>query len=87
MAAYAFLGFLLRSAFGPASRRPLFATVAAALIAAVYGAIDEVHQAFVPGRFATVADGAANTVGAVLGAWIAVHRETWRRIAKTRRRS
>jgi len=36
--------------------------------ASVYGAIDEFHQYFVPGRFCDVFDWAADTLGAATGA-------------------
>jgi VanZ family protein len=39
-----------------------------AIIASVYGVIDEVHQYFTPGRDCNVWDWAADTLGAVLGA-------------------
>lgn len=43
------------------------ATVAA-LLAAAYGVSDELHQSFVPGRVADVADVSADAVGAVVSA-------------------
>lgn len=39
----------------------------AALIAILYGASDEWHQTFVPGRFATLADWVADVLGAIAG--------------------
>ena len=66
-AAYAGLGFLSARAFaraGPGlSARATF--LAAASFAALYGATDELHQYFVPGRFASVADWGADALGAV----------------------
>jgi VanZ family protein len=44
------------------------ALVVAALVASAYGASDEYHQAFVPGRDATPRDWAADTVGGLIGA-------------------
>lgn len=38
----------------------------AVLLASLYGMTDELHQAFVPGRSADVADWLADTLGAVL---------------------
>ena len=57
---YAVLGFLLAKA--TRSWR------AAWVIAAWYGATDEVHQAFVPGRMAGIDDWWADVTGAFLGA-------------------
>ena len=44
------------------------AFAASALLASLYGASDEYHQAFVPGRNSTVSDWIADCVGGVLGA-------------------
>ena len=41
--------------------------VTAALISILYGASDELHQMFVPGRFATLSDLVSDTIGAVAG--------------------
>jgi VanZ family protein len=35
-----------------------------------YGITDEIHQMFVPGRIASVADILADITGGMLGAWI-----------------
>lgn len=42
----------------------------AALITVVWGAIDEIHQAYVPGRFSDVGDVIADACGAATGALI-----------------
>jgi VanZ family protein len=47
------------------------AVLAAAVIASAFGATDEVHQSFVPGRNADVADWVADTLGAAVGALVA----------------
>jgi VanZ family protein len=65
---YAGLGGLVAVALGARGVRPGRALAAAALLASAYGATDELHQALVPGRVADVADWAADTVGAILGA-------------------
>jgi VanZ family protein len=65
---YGGIGFLLALAFlasGVALRRAL---LVAAVGASVYGASDEIHQAFVPNRSFDVRHWAADTVGAALGA-------------------
>lgn len=50
------------------ARRARF--VAAFLATAAYGIVDEVHQSFVPGRDATVADAVADAFGAAIGVWL-----------------
>jgi VanZ family protein len=69
---YGIEGFLLSFAVvWPDSRfswwRP--ATIAAAL--AVWGTIDEIHQAFIPGRMMEGADVVVDTLGGFLGALLA----------------
>jgi len=56
-AEYALLSFLLFKATGSAK--------AAFVISALYGASDEVHQAFVPGREASLFDWLADLAGAL----------------------
>lgn len=84
--AYAVLGVLVRSGLGPGLHRPLVATCATVLIVTAYGAVDEVHQSFVPGRSPSVADGIADAVGAILGAWLGTSGIVGRLRAATRRR-
>ncbi len=66
-AGYAVLGFLLAKASG--SWR------SALLLAAWFGASDELHQAFVPGRAAGLDDWLADALGAWLGARIGTRRQ------------
>ncbi|MDP3767398.1 MAG: VanZ family protein, partial [Dehalococcoidia bacterium] len=54
---------------GLASGWPIAAMAFA--LAVLYGAADEVHQAFVPGRTASEADLLLDAVGALLGVWLA----------------
>jgi len=62
---YATGGFLAAGAFGfLAGRRPLFAAVA---FCGLWGASDEWHQSFVPGRDCSVYDLMADVVGATIG--------------------
>ena len=49
-------------------RRPALALLLTALAASAYGATDEVHQYFVPGRNCNVWDWIADTLGAIIGA-------------------
>jgi len=60
---YAVLAWLLRK-----SGLPFFW---AATLAIFYGASDEWHQSFVPGRFCDAADLLADSIGAVVGAFSA----------------
>ncbi|HQR30391.1 MAG TPA: VanZ family protein [Anaeromyxobacteraceae bacterium] len=65
---YAVLGALLAPALRLAGMSPRGALLAAAVLGSLYGATDEFHQAFVPGRTADVLDWVADTLGAGLGA-------------------
>ncbi|UCH36712.1 MAG: VanZ family protein [Armatimonadota bacterium] len=66
--AYAILGSLVWWAAAPAGLAP--AAALAIVIAGLYGASDEIHQRFVPGRFADLADWFADVAGAVAAAVI-----------------
>jgi VanZ family protein len=59
-------GFWVYPAFW--HRRPVFSLLLTALVVSGYGAIDEFHQYFVPGRDCNVWDWIADTLGAFLGA-------------------
>ncbi len=71
LGAYAVLGALVAGALA-ARIGGARAVGLAALIAAGYGATDEWHQSYVPGRDADPADWAADAVGAIAGASAAV---------------
>jgi VanZ family protein len=58
--------FALRSS-GVAWRRALLLAIVGA---SLYGASDEFHQAFVPGRSSDVQDWAADTLGGAMGAFL-----------------
>jgi VanZ family protein len=85
---YAVLGLLLvrglarepRTACWPA----LAAILAAVAAVAVFGALDEWHQAAIPGRSPGIGDWTADVVGAGLGALAGAR--LWKRSAKRRRR-
>lgn len=67
---YAILGGLLAWAFVKAKPRVVPSQtiwVLAAVISILYGASDEWHQTFVPGRFATLADWVADALGSIAG--------------------
>jgi len=67
---YAVLGGLCYRAFhwGTNESWRLWAFPSAILLASLYGASDEVHQAFVPFRDSSWLDWVADTVGATIGA-------------------
>jgi len=65
--AYALLGLLaLRACHGGLHRLAIRPTVAAVLVTAAYAVTDELHQGFVPGRVASLADWVADLVGMLL---------------------
>ena len=67
---YAILGGLLAWAFVKAKPSVVPSGLIwslAALISILYGASDEWHQTFVPGRFATLADWVADVLGSIAG--------------------
>lgn len=82
-AAYSVVGAL---ALLGAARRQLSlsraAVVEAVLLATLHGALDEVHQSFVPKRFASVGDLVADLLGAMVGAL--VMRALLRRVVERR---
>jgi VanZ family protein len=57
------------------------AGVAAVLLSAAYGATDEFHQRFVPGRTADLLDLAADTAGAAAAVAVVWLIARWRRRA------
>ena len=68
--AYAVLALALGLWFSPERwrQRPLGVFLLTAALASLYGATDELHQYFVPGRDCNVWDWIADTLGALLGA-------------------
>ena len=68
---YALLGALVLRALGPGTRwmlEPGEAVVATVLFALCFGALDEVHQSFVPGRAMDFLDLGADVAGAAMAA-------------------
>jgi VanZ family protein len=67
-AAYSVLAGLAAAALAWTRLGPVRGAIVAAFLAAAYGASDEWHQSYVPGRQADAADLAADAVGAIAGA-------------------
>jgi len=68
---YGCLGFLTYFAFRYQHRFPVLARLtflSAILACSLYGATDEIHQLWVPGRTCDIWDWTADTVGGILGA-------------------
>ncbi len=65
---YAVLGALLVPSLRLAGLGRRAAVLVAVLVGSLYGASDEIHQSFVPGRDAAVLDWVADTLGVALGA-------------------
>ncbi len=70
--AYGLLAYLFTRALHQTwpSRGAITMAALGAAIASLYGALDEFHQTFVPGRHGSIWDVVADTVGAILGASI-----------------
>jgi len=66
------MGFLVARREAAAGAAPWRDLVVALGIALAYGASDELHQAFVPGRHSAWTDVAADAVGGALGAAVAL---------------
>ncbi len=78
-AAYGLLASLVCRALGGGWRGALIALVAAS----AYGASDEWHQSFVPGRNSDVADWVADTLGAALAVVLYAGFAPYRRLLET----
>jgi VanZ family protein len=63
-----------RFVYGDLRRSPVSAMLIAASFTIFYGFSDEIHQSFVPTRYAQASDFAADMVGALLavGAWYVI---------------
>ncbi len=68
-AEFAILAFLIFCSIKSMVKRNVF--LLSFVIAAAYGITDELHQIYVPGRYASLADLAADSLGAFLGAGLA----------------
>jgi len=70
--AYAAMGAMVALALCGESRPMARQRRFAVLVAAAYGAVDELHQRFVPGRFAAWSDFGSDFFGAMLGVAIVI---------------
>ena len=77
---YAALSWAWRWALQAWLRRASAQVIGAGAIASIYGALDEWHQSFVPGRFASLTDVTLDVAGTVLGIWLAAR---WFRAARS----
>lgn len=79
---YAILGGFLLRALAGARRAGVTPTAAivAVLLAALYGASDEWHQSFVPGRSPSLADLGVDSIGAALAVAVAWALSAGRRV-------
>jgi len=68
--AYGVFGFAVGLWMSPTfwKNRTVLALLVTTIIGSAYGAIDEIHQYFVPGRHSNVWDWVANTLGSLWGA-------------------
>lgn len=73
--AYALMGFLLAHAAASSGLSPRWAVV----LGWLYGASDELHQGFVPGRSMDPADWAADALGVLAGTFAYTRIQAWRR--------
>lgn len=73
LGAYTVLSVLIKLTFIFQRKSKFFfdnATAASIIIASFYGALDEIHQIYVPGRNAELLDWSADVLGACLGSLI-----------------
>jgi VanZ family protein len=62
---------ILSALIAMGARRHRYGLLIAFVVAALYGAVDETHQSYVPGRDSSWGDLVADAAGAVLGATLA----------------
>jgi surface polysaccharide O-acyltransferase-like enzyme len=74
---YFVLGALLIRAFANSSDRTNFKFIflLSILIAFIYGALDEFHQRFIPGRSPEIFDILSDIIGSLSGALLSMHKE------------
>lgn len=79
--AYALLGILFYRAFETLPLKDnykllIFISIASATL---YGISDEIHQYFVPSRYADMADVVANTIGSICGVYLYYRWKFWKK--------
>ena len=79
--AYALLGILFYRAYGTLPLNDnykllIFISIASATL---YGIGDEIHQYFVPSRYADMADAVANTIGSICGVYLYYRWDVWKK--------
>lgn len=69
---YSVFGLLLAGAFAHSSAHRLVrrSLVMAGILGVAYAVLDEFHQKFVPGRFASVEDAIADALGVIVGLFV-----------------
>lgn len=67
---YGLLGWLAARALAANGASPPRRLWLGLALASLYGATDELHQAFVPGRSCQAGDWVADTAGGALGSWL-----------------
>lgn len=79
---YAGLGALFMRALAGGGRLSAMSwrwVLLATLLGGLYGVTDEFHQSFVPGRYPSLSDVVADTVGSLVGAFAAALSGAWLR--------
>ncbi len=66
-AQYSVLGFLVSLGWGPGRQTAKLTTLFSAFVLVFFSAADEIHQLWIPGRFAEWGDWLADIVGLTLG--------------------
>jgi VanZ family protein len=83
---YLILAVLIALAFNSPNRAFWKTALIALIIASLYGASDEVHQLFTPGRFSDPLDWVTDTLGALVGAAATIWILSARKVKQSRAR-
>ena len=71
--AFFVMGVLAWRAFSSFINNPTFLATVALVFCSLYGWSDEWHQSFVPGRYSSILDWVADTIGAALSIGLLLH--------------